>query len=79
MKAPIRILAVSLMATLLLDPAVASEGGVFGFSPERSDEQLALETRYEELLRAENLRDWMQRMTVRVWSCSAVTTLNPLP
>ena len=65
MKASIRLLVVGLAATLLLIPEVASAGDVFGFSPEHADEHLALEARYEELLSAENLRDWMQRMTVR--------------
>ena len=65
MNAPVRILVAGLVATLLLVPRVACAGDVFGFTPKGSDEQLALEARYEALLRAENLRDWMQQMTVR--------------
>lgn len=38
---------------------------VFGFTPEHGERELALETRYEDMLQADNLRSWMQRMTVR--------------
>ncbi len=65
MKMEIRVLVIGFATSCLFCPVCASAEDVFGFSPERADEQLALEARYEGMLKAENLRDWMQRMTVR--------------
>ena len=36
-----------------------------GFTAHRASGQLDLEQRYDRLLKADNLRTWMQRMTVR--------------
>ena len=65
MKTERCLLVTSLLVFSVLFSASAFAEDVFGFSPERADQHLALETRYEGLLRAENLRDWMRRMTLR--------------
>ncbi|MCH7920269.1 MAG: M28 family metallopeptidase [Planctomycetes bacterium] len=65
MKTEICLFVTGLAALCVCFPASALAEGVLGFSPERADQHLALEARYEGLLTAENLRDWMQRMTVR--------------
>jgi N-acetylated-alpha-linked acidic dipeptidase len=62
----------ALLALLVLAPGCASapppaagEPALRGFGPSRAAEHRALEARFDALLRAENLRDWMKRLAAR--------------
>ena len=58
---------VALGLALASAPAGAEESTkpLVGFTAPRASAQLDLEQRYDQLLNADNLRTWMQRMTVR--------------
>jgi len=54
-----------LSLSLVLVGQAAPAPALLGFPGERTAQQRALEKRFDALLRRENLRDWMQRMTAR--------------
>ncbi|HSN85988.1 MAG TPA: M28 family metallopeptidase [Thermoanaerobaculia bacterium] len=62
---PILALAFALAAPAASAPPQADEGPLYGFSNERAKEQRALEARFDSHLRAENLREWMKRLSAR--------------
>ena len=46
-------------------PPAAERGALSGFSPEAAGRQRALEARFDSLLKRENLREWMRRLSAR--------------
>ncbi|HEY7410438.1 MAG TPA: M28 family peptidase, partial [Vicinamibacteria bacterium] len=51
---------------ILVAAVLAATSATFlGFRPERADVQRALEARFDQSLRAENLREWMRRLSAR--------------
>jgi len=61
MRAPATVV-LALMG-LAFRPAPAVQDGMLGFTAEGAAAQRELESRFDAQLRAENLRDWMRRMT----------------
>ena len=49
----------------LLAAGVRADQGLLGFSDERARAQRALEQRFDSLLRADDLREWMRRLSAR--------------
>ncbi|HEX8774167.1 MAG TPA: transferrin receptor-like dimerization domain-containing protein [Pyrinomonadaceae bacterium] len=62
-----RALAVLLLSSLLINGQTVppAERQLLGFDSTSTRRQLALEARFDALLKKENLRDWMQRMSAR--------------
>jgi N-acetylated-alpha-linked acidic dipeptidase len=66
MRSPRVLLPAVLAALPLLATARADgDGPLLGFTPEASALQRDLESRFDERLKADNLREWMKRMTAR--------------
>ncbi len=55
----------ALLASLTLSAAAPDEKPILGFSDPQAAEQRALEERFDAQIRADNLRDWMKRLTAR--------------
>src|SRR5215207_7657290 len=57
----------SLAAIILLCALVSAQGGkpMSGFGAARAERQRALEARFDSLLKKENLREWMRRLSAR--------------
>lgn len=62
---PILALAFALASPAASAPPAPGEGPLLGFSSEHAREQRALEARFDSHLRAENLREWMKRLSAR--------------
>jgi N-acetylated-alpha-linked acidic dipeptidase len=62
---PILALTFALATPAASAPPAAGEGPLLGFSNEHAKEQRALEARFDSYLRAENLREWMKRLSAR--------------
>lgn len=60
-----RFLLFGLIAVVTVSAAPAGKGVLIGFAPERSEEQRKHEAKFDSLLRADNLREWMKRMSAR--------------
>ena len=58
---PLAILGVVLIGVV----GVAAQGPLLGFPGDRTEQQRALEARFDAELRADNLRQWMKRLTKR--------------
>src|SRR5258708_31737864 len=54
-----------LMGFGLLAAGVRADQGLLGFSDERARAQRALEQRFDSLLKADDLREWMRRLSAR--------------
>ena len=62
---PLAILGVVLIGVV----GVAAQGPLLGFPGDRTEQQRALEARFDAELRADNLRQWMKRLTKRPHPC----------
>ncbi len=60
-----RFLLPALLAAAGLSAAPPDEKSMLGFGERAASEQLALEGKFDAQLRADNLRDWMKRLTAR--------------
>jgi N-acetylated-alpha-linked acidic dipeptidase len=60
-RIPVLLLAVT--GLLALTPRVQEAPPLWGFTPEGAAAQRSLESRFDGLLRADNLREWMQELT----------------
>ncbi|MDT5060782.1 MAG: hypothetical protein QOH63_1241 [Acidobacteriota bacterium] len=62
-----RLCSLTLLFSFLLTTQVAATGNktLLGFTSEGADRQRELETRFDSLLKRENLREWMKRLSAR--------------
>ena len=61
----ITVLILCVLVAVLGVLGVAAEGPLLGFPGDRAREQRELEARFDAELRADNLRDWMERLSAR--------------
>ena len=61
----LRIFTVFLLTFSVLAQTMPTEKTLMGFSAENSAKQKALEAKFDSYLKAENLRDWMKRLSAR--------------
>jgi N-acetylated-alpha-linked acidic dipeptidase len=59
------ILSLILLSAVFAQTTLAQNKPLLGFSPENSTGQKELERRFDSVLRRENLRDWMRRLSAR--------------
>ena len=60
-----RSLLIILSMVSLLSQSLAQTSQLLGFSPENSNLQRATETKFDSFLKADNLRDWLKRLSAR--------------
>ena len=60
-----QLIGVGLAALVIDGVGTAAEGPLLGFMGDRAAEQRELESRFDDALRADNLRQWMQRLSAR--------------
>ena len=61
-----RFLVLSWSLTLALSaPTGRAAGPILGFEPESTSRQTTLESKFDSLIRTDNLRDWMKRLSAR--------------
>jgi N-acetylated-alpha-linked acidic dipeptidase len=65
MKHFFRLLVPSVLAARVLSAAPPDENAILGFGERAAAEQRALEGKFDAELRADDLRDWMKRLTAR--------------
>jgi N-acetylated-alpha-linked acidic dipeptidase len=61
---PLSVLVILILG-VFLKSLIYADSDIVGYSPEAASKLKSLEARYDALLEADNLRDWMQRMTDR--------------
>ena len=61
----LRFFIVFLLTFSVFAQTMPNEKTLMGFSPENSAKQKALEAKFDSYLKAENLRDWMKRLSAR--------------
>lgn len=59
------LIALTVLFTFLAQSTAFAQKPVMGFSSERTAAQRSLEAKFDSLLKTDNLRDWMKRLTAR--------------
>jgi N-acetylated-alpha-linked acidic dipeptidase len=65
MKSVLRIVSILIISSSLFAQNLSVERPLLGFTPESSARQRELETKFDSVLNAENLRTWMKRLSAR--------------